>query len=85
MNFINLLYGFSPVLVGALIGAFWQVLVVFGLHGMLIGVCMFNIFNGGGDMILAISIFICLLSPPPSWPWLCAPKTKSSVIWLCPP
>ena len=59
MNFINLLYGFSPVLVGALIGAFWQVLVVFGLHGMLIGVCMFNIFNGGGDMILAISIFIC--------------------------
>ena len=26
---------------------------------MLIGVCMFNIFNGGGDMILAISIFIC--------------------------
>ena len=59
MNFINFLYGFSPVLVGALIGAFWQVLVVFGLHGMLIGVCMFNIFNGGGDMILAISIFIC--------------------------
>lgn len=59
MNIINFLYGFSPVLVGALIGAFWQVLVVFGLHGMLIGVCMFNIFNGGGDMILAVSIFIC--------------------------
>ena len=56
MNFINLLYGFSPVLVGALIGAFWQVLVVFGLHGMLIGVCMFNIFNGGGDMILAMAL-----------------------------
>ena len=59
MEGINALYTVSPVLVGALIGAFWQVLVVFGLHGMLISVCMFNIFNGGGDMILAISIFIC--------------------------
>lgn len=56
---VNALYSFSPLLVGILTGAFWQVLVVFGLHGMMMTACMLNIINGTGDMLLAISIFIC--------------------------
>lgn len=48
---------FSPILMGVVVGALWQVLVIFGIHGILISVSMFNIFNGGGDMILAVSVF----------------------------
>lgn len=58
-NGITSLYGFSPILVGIVVGALWQVLVIFGLHGMLITVCMINIFSGKGDMVLAVSVFVC--------------------------
>lgn len=58
-NFISYIYSVSALLMGIIIGALWQVLVIFGMHGVLISVCMFNIFNGTGDMILAVSIFVC--------------------------
>lgn len=51
------LYSVSPILMGVIVGALWQVLVIFGIHGILISVSMFNIFNGGGDMVLAVSVF----------------------------
>lgn len=51
------LYAVSPILMGVIVGALWQVLVIFGIHGILISVSMFNIFNGGGDMVLAVSVF----------------------------
>lgn len=51
------LYAVSPILMGVIVGALWQVLVIFGIHGILISVSMFNIFNGSGDMVLAVSVF----------------------------
>lgn len=58
-KFVTYLYQVSPLVMGIIIGGLWQVLVIFGMHGVLISVCMFNIFNGTGDMVLAVSIFVC--------------------------
>lgn len=48
----NWLYGLSPVIMGAVVGALWQVLVMFGLHWSLIPIAMINM-AAGGDVILA--------------------------------
>lgn len=55
---MNALYNFGALPVGILAGAFWQVLVVFGVHQVLTTACMANFFNGNGDMVLAISIIV---------------------------
>lgn len=45
-------YGLSPVLAGILIGTFWQVFVIFGLHWGLVPVAINNIATLGADPIL---------------------------------
>lgn len=52
-------YSFSPAITGLLIGAFWQLLVVFGLHWGLIPIVVNNIAVNGSDplmLMLAVSI-----------------------------
>lgn len=48
------IYGFSPLLFGVVGGAFWQVVVVFGLHYAFIPVLINNITNLGQDPINAV-------------------------------
>lgn len=48
----NRLYDLSPVVMGAAVGALWQVLVIFGLHWSLIPIALINM-AAGGDVILA--------------------------------
>lgn len=48
----NWLYGVSSIAMGAVVGALWQVLVMFGLHWSLIPIALINMSNGG-DIILA--------------------------------
>lgn len=48
----NWLYGVSSIAMGAVVGALWQVLVMFGLHWSLIPIALINMGNGG-DIILA--------------------------------
>jgi len=48
----NWLYGVSSIAMGAVVGAVWQVLVMFGLHWSLVPIAMINMANGG-DVILA--------------------------------
>lgn len=48
----TMLYGVSPVLTGAVVGFFWQVLVIFGLHWALIPIAMINLTSTGFDTIL---------------------------------
>ena len=50
------LYEFSPILTGVIIGGFWQVFVMFGLHWGLVPVGINNLVTMGFDPILA-SIF----------------------------
>ncbi|MFJ1627061.1 beta-glucoside-specific PTS transporter subunit IIABC [Marinilactibacillus psychrotolerans] len=49
------IYNFSPVIAGLLIGGFWQVLVIFGLHWGLVPVAINNLSVYGFDPILALS------------------------------
>ncbi|MFC6464048.1 beta-glucoside-specific PTS transporter subunit IIABC [Marinilactibacillus sp. GCM10026970] len=48
-------YEFSPIIAGLLIGGFWQILVIFGLHWGLVPVAINNLSVYGFDPILALS------------------------------
>lgn len=48
----SILYNFSPIICGILVGFFWQVLVIFGLHWGLIPLAMMNLGTLGYDTIL---------------------------------
>lgn len=47
------LYGFNGILAGALVGAFWQILVIFGLHWGLIPLTIINLSTLGYDFVLS--------------------------------
>lgn len=51
-NFFATLYRLSPVATALVVGAFWQCLVIFGLHWALVPMAMVNIGNLGYDTIL---------------------------------
>lgn len=55
------IYSFSPILTGILIGAFWQLLVVFGLHWGLIPIIINNIMINGADPLMAM-LFVSILT-----------------------
>lgn len=52
------LISFSPIIAGIVIGAFWQVLVLFGLHGVPSTFIFMNLAAGNSDQFLAMNIFI---------------------------
>ncbi|MCY6371191.1 beta-glucoside-specific PTS transporter subunit IIABC [Clostridium ganghwense] len=49
------LYEFSPIITGLVIGGFWQVFVIFGLHWGLIPLAINNLVTLGYDPILALT------------------------------
>ena len=49
-------YNFSPVLAGVLLGSFWQIFVIFGVHWGFVAVMMSNIAALGYDPILGLSL-----------------------------
>lgn len=51
-NFFATLYKLSPVVTALVVGAFWQCLVIFGLHWALVPMAMVNLGNLGFDTIL---------------------------------
>lgn len=50
------IYNFSPVLAGIVLGAFWQVFVIFGVHWGFVAVMMTNIAAMGYDPIIALTL-----------------------------
>jgi len=48
------IYGFSPIIAGAFLGAFWQLIVIFGLHYAFIPILINNIVTMGEDPVNAI-------------------------------
>jgi PTS system beta-glucosides-specific IIC component len=54
-NFIGVIFNaindFSPILMGLVVGFFWQILVMFGLHWALVPIALLNM-TTGGDVIL---------------------------------
>ncbi|AND79254.1 beta-glucoside-specific PTS transporter subunit IIABC [Streptococcus pantholopis] len=52
------IYGFSPVVYGLVLGAMWQVLVMFGLHWGLVPLAILELQKGPG-VILVATVAIC--------------------------
>lgn len=52
---INTVTGFSPILAGILIGAFWQVFVMFGVHMLIILPSIMNLLSGEPDMFITLN------------------------------
>lgn len=46
------LYAFSPAILGAFVGFFWQIFVMFGLHWAIVPLCLANVAANGFDVIL---------------------------------
>lgn len=55
---ISTLYGVSPIITGIILGATWQILVIFGLHWGIIPLALLNLAQSGIDPILAL-VFAC--------------------------
>ncbi len=83
-TFFNAVADFSPIVMGVLVGFFWQILVMFGLHWALVPIAMINMQSAGGDVILA-AMFGTTFSQTGAvaaiWLKTKNPKMKS----LCPP
>lgn len=55
---ISTFYGFSPILASILLAAIYQILIMFGLHGMLFPIIFMNIGMMGYDIIFP-ACFVC--------------------------
>lgn len=53
------IYNFSPIVAGILMGALWQVLVIFGVHWGIVAVTTADLAALGYDPILALSCMVC--------------------------
>lgn len=53
-NFTTWLFDFSPVLAGVVLGAFWQLIVLLGLHAALVPILINNIVTMGSDPLNAV-------------------------------
>lgn len=53
-NGVSAIYNFAPFVAGAIMGAFWQVFVIFGVHWTFVPVMMNNIAKLGYDPLLPI-------------------------------
>ena len=53
------IYGFSPIVFGILLGALWQVLVMFGLHWSLVPIAILDFSTKGWSTLLVASTAIC--------------------------
>lgn len=55
-NVIMTIYGLSPMVAGFVVGAFWQVLVIFGLHMGLVAVAIMQLVTGQGTPIFSLGL-----------------------------
>jgi len=54
--FFNTINEISPILMGAVVGFFWQILVMFGLHWSLVPIALSNLSTVGQDIILVAMV-----------------------------
>lgn len=52
------IFALSPILAGIIVGAAWQVMIVFGVQIVLVVLCITNIANGIADPILPFTTFV---------------------------
>ena len=56
---LNLLFALSPVLGGIILGGVWQILVMFGVHGIPSMFAFYDLLAGNPSMIIGITGMIC--------------------------
>lgn len=56
---LNAVVSFSPPLAGLLLGGFWQLMVLFGVHGIPIMFAFFDLLSGNPSMVLAMIAGAC--------------------------
>lgn len=58
-SFLTAVYGFNPVVYGVLLGALWQIMVMFGLHWGLVPLAILEIAQNGSGVILGAALLPC--------------------------
>ncbi|MGM9911163.1 MAG: beta-glucoside-specific PTS transporter subunit IIABC [Lacticaseibacillus absianus] len=58
-NAFTAIYGVSPIVYGIVLGALWQVLVMFGLHWGLVPLALMEIAQKGQGVMINASVMIC--------------------------
>ncbi|MFS0779873.1 beta-glucoside-specific PTS transporter subunit IIABC [Neobacillus sp. 3P2-tot-E-2] len=53
------IYELSPLVAGLILGGFWQVFVLFGLHWGLVPIAFNNLATIGNDPVLATTVMVC--------------------------
>jgi beta-glucoside PTS system EIICBA component len=53
------IYDLSPMVAGLIIGGFWQVFIIFGLHWGLVPIAINNLTTMGYDPVLATTVMVC--------------------------
>lgn len=56
---IMALFSISPLIAGVLLAGVWQVLVLFGIHGVLIMLSFMDLLQGNPSVIMALISFVC--------------------------
>ena len=54
-NGFTTLFNFSPLITGIVLGFFWQVLIIFGLHWSAVPIAMINLAANGFDTLLMVT------------------------------
>lgn len=55
---INFIFNLSPLIGGMVVGALWQVLVMFGVHGQLVAFAFYDLLAGNPSALMAVTMVI---------------------------
>ena len=58
-SFLTAVHGFNPIVYGVLLGALWQVMVMFGLHWGLVPLAILEVTQNGSGVILGAALLPC--------------------------
>lgn len=58
-SFLTAVHSFNPIVYGILLGALWQVMVIFGLHWGLVPLGILEVTQNGSGVILAAALLPC--------------------------
>ncbi len=58
-NVVNTVMGVSPLITGVLFAGIYQVLVIFGVHGLILTVDFINLMQGVPSLLMALTHFLC--------------------------
>ncbi len=55
---INFIFNLSPIIGGLVIGALWQILVMFGVHGQLVAFAFYDLLSGNPSALIGVTLLV---------------------------